>query len=103
MQVYHYQLIRKSITRDIEGLRLDWIPQFAGGVGGGFFAVSVLRLSLNGWAGCHFGLTCKPLLAFWPRWRLGSGATDRSALGFSETSTLALVGSHATTSSVRCI
>ena len=103
MHAPHDQPIKQHLFRDIEGLGFAGMPQFAGCLGGGFFVFYILRLSLSGWAGCHFGLTGKPLLAFWLRRQLGAGAADHSALGFSETSTLVLVGSPATTSTLRCI
>ena len=103
MQAHHSQLTKQSIFLDLEGLILPQMPQFAGFLGGGFFVFYILRLSLSGWAGCHFGLTCKPLSIFWPRWLLGLSASDCSAHGCSEPPRLSLVGSHATTPALRCI
>jgi hypothetical protein len=103
MYAHHDQLIKQRLLRDIEGLRFAGMPQFAGFLGGGFFVFYILRLSLSGWAGCPFGLTGKPLSIFWPRRRLGSGASDCSAHGCSEPPRLSVVGSPATTSTVRGI
>jgi hypothetical protein len=102
MQAHQSQFIEQSILQEIEDLRFAWMPRLAGFMASGFFAVAVLRLSLIGLTRCHFGLTRKPLSALSPRRRLGSGSSDLWALGFSETSTLALVGSHAMTPALRC-